>query len=71
MIELEFRCDLYAGGAVEAAVKVYSEHAKIARVESADAFVLRVEAAPGVDERLLADELGNYVLGATVELRGE
>jgi hypothetical protein len=71
VIELSFRRDLYSGAAVEEALRAFAEHAAIERIESEEAFVLRVRAPEGVDERLLSDELDNYVLGATIERRGE
>jgi hypothetical protein len=71
VIELRFSRDLYAGEAVDAAVKAYAEHARADLTESADAFVVRLEATSDVPEPLIADELSNYALGATIERRGE
>ena len=56
---------------MEEALRAFADHAAIERIESEEAFVLRVRAPEGVDERLLSDELDNYVLGATIERRGE
>jgi hypothetical protein len=67
---LGFRRDLYSGFAVDAAAKAFAELAEIERAETPDRFELRITAKAGHDERLLADELANYALGATIERRG-
>lgn len=71
MTELRFPADLYSGAAVDAALKAYAEHARAELEKTPDAWVVRVEALGDVDERLLADELANFALGATIERRGE
>lgn len=67
MIELKFRTDLYAIGAVQAAAAAFAAYASIER-ESKEGFeVLRLTAREGEDEAVLSGELANYVLGATVD----
>ena len=71
MTELRFPADLYSGPAIDAAVKVYAEHARAELEKTADVFIVRLEALGDVNEELLVDELSNYALGATIERRGE
>ena len=71
MITLYFRIDLYSGNAVDAAVKAFAAHARAELEERPDAWVVRLEATGDENEQLLADELSNYVLGATIERRGD
>ncbi|MBK9001453.1 MAG: hypothetical protein IPM35_37510 [Myxococcales bacterium] len=71
MIELRFQRDLYSGDAVDQALKVYAEHARAELEETPDAYVVRLHALGGASEGLVADELANYALGATIERRGE
>ena len=68
MIERRFRPTFYAAAAVDAAAAVYAPYGTI-EVDHAGPAV-RVTANAGIDEVALADELANYVLGATVEARG-
>ncbi|MBK7585586.1 MAG: hypothetical protein IPI67_36055 [Myxococcales bacterium] len=69
MIELRFPCDLYSGEAVDAAVKMYAEFARAELEKTEQAFVVRLEALADQDLGLVADELANYALGATIERR--
>lgn len=69
MIEKRFHVDLYDGKAVDAAVKVYEAYGSFQLEESPDAWTVRVTAHEGIDEQQLADELGNYALGTTIEAR--
>lgn len=71
MITLSFPRDLYAGAAIDAAAKVYADHATIELDQTPDAFVVRLVAIGEASEASIADELANYALGATVERRGE
>lgn len=71
MIELRFPTDLYSGEAIDKALKVYAEHARAELEETPDAVVVRLHALGDVSEVLVADELANYALGATIERRGE
>jgi len=70
-MELRFNADLYSGFAVDAAVKVYEEYAEFELEKQDDAFVVRLKAGGEFTEEQVADELFNYVLGATVEERGQ
>ncbi len=71
MITLSFPRDLYVGVAVDAAAKVYADHATIELEQTPEAYVLRVVALGEANEELIADELANYALGASVEHHGE
>ena len=70
MIELSFPVDLYAEAAVVEAIRAYHEVAECELTRSRDRCVVRVSSTTGADEQLLADELGNYALGLTVERHG-
>ncbi len=67
MTELRFRTDLYAVEAIEQTVAVYEAYATIEREHGEEVDILRVTAPVGVDEEILAAEIANYVLGATVD----
>lgn len=69
MIEKRFHVDLYDGTAVDSAVKVYEDFGSFELEEASDAWVVRISANEGVDEQQLANELGNYALGTTIEKR--
>ena len=67
MIELRFRSDLYSGYAIDAAAKVYAEFARCELEQSAEAWIVRLTGSGAHDEQIIADELANYALGATIE----
>ncbi|APR79795.1 Hypothetical protein A7982_05142 [Minicystis rosea] len=72
MIELRFHHDLYDVAALDEAVKIYGAYGATDVVREGDASVVRVTvsaetAAEGIDERTLAAEIGNYVLGMSIE----
>lgn len=67
MIEVTFNRDLYLEEALAEAIDLYREHADIERETHEQAFVLRITSTTSFDEREIADELGNYVLGATID----
>lgn len=67
MKELSFRKDLYAAAAVAVATEVFASYADIERESRDDVEILRVSAKQGQDEEVIAGELANYVLGATVD----
>lgn len=69
MIEKRFHSDLYDGKAVDAAVRVYEGFGTFELEKAPEAFVVRIRANSGIDEKHLADELANYVLGTTIESR--
>lgn len=71
MIELSFHHDLYDGPSLTEAARIYGAYGAVEVTDGADAWTVRVSAhptpEPGIDERALAAELGNYALGATIE----
>lgn len=72
MIDLRFHHDLYDTAALDEAVKIYGAYGTIDVAHEEGASVVRVTvsaetAAEGIDERTLAAELGNYVLGMSIE----
>lgn len=69
MIEKRFHIDLYDGNAVDAAVKVYEAFGSFQLEKSSEGWIVRIEANQGIDEQRLANELGNYALGTTIEGR--
>jgi hypothetical protein len=70
MTELRFRRDLYAGEAVDEAVKVFAAHAEFDLSEATDAWVVRLTARRPERARRLAHELANYALGLTIQRGG-
>jgi hypothetical protein len=69
VIEKRFHSDLYDGNAVDAAVRVYEGFGTFELEKTPEAFIVRIRANSGIDERRLADELANYALGTTIESR--
>jgi hypothetical protein len=67
MIQVSFHRDLYSEEALAEAIDLYREHANIERESREDAFLVRITSTAQFDEREIADELGNYVLGATID----
>jgi hypothetical protein len=67
--ELRFHRELYRGEHVDEAIKLYDRFAKLTRIEEPTHWVVRVEAGSPARERKIADELGNYALGITIEKR--
>ena len=68
MTRLHFKKELYVGEAVDEAIVAFDSHAKLSRSESESEWLVEVQAEQ--DEDLIADELANYALGLSIELRG-
>jgi hypothetical protein len=69
VIELRFHRDVYAGTAVDEAVKTYASFASFELREEPRHWVVRLTSADAARERRVAGELGNYALGLTVRNR--
>lgn len=69
MIELRFHRDLYAGVAVDEAVKAYARFAQFELSEEPGAWVVRITGKSADREKKVARELGNMALGLTVRRR--
>jgi hypothetical protein len=67
VIEKSFHAELYDGAAVADATATYGDWGSFQVERTADSIVVRVTAREGIDEATLADELGNYALGLTIE----
>ena len=67
MIELRLHRELYRDASIAAAIRTYDRFAKIERAEDGAYWIVRVEAPER--ERRIADELGNYALGLTIQER--
>lgn len=70
MIELSLPADLYSEAALEAAIAAFAGVAECVVERNAERALVKVTSTTDADERLVADELGNYVLGLTIERRG-
>jgi hypothetical protein len=68
---LSFHKSLYAGTAVDEAVKVFAAHARFELTETPDAWVVQVSHDDAARERRVGLELSNYALGLTVQSRQE
>lgn len=66
---LSFDKSLYAGKAVDEAVKVFGAHATFALEETPTAWVVNVTSKDPSKETRLSRELCNYALGLTVQAR--
>ena len=69
MIELRFHRDLYAGVAVDEAVKAYARFAEFQLEEAPGEWIVRITARTSDREKKVARELGNMALGLTVRKR--
>ncbi len=69
-IDLRFHRDLYAGPAIDEAVKVFARFGEFQLSETPDAWCLRLRAVRPAQTRRLAHELANYALGLTVQRGG-
>lgn len=69
MTRLAFHKSLYAGVAVDEAVKTFAAHAKFELSETESAWVVQVTAAEPRKELRVVRELGNFALGLTVQNR--
>ena len=70
MIELRFHRELYAGEAVDEAVKRFARFGRFELVEEPSHWIVRFTARTPDRERAVAGELGNHALGATAQRRG-
>lgn len=70
MIELRFHRDLYAGEAVDEAVKAFARFGRFELVEEPSHWLVRFTARTPGKERAVAGELGNHALGASAARRG-
>ncbi len=71
MTELRFHRDLYAGAAIDEAVKAYARFATFELVEESAYWVVRVSATSDARATRVARELANFALGTTIRARGE
>ncbi|MDP1823174.1 MAG: HxsD-like protein [Archangium sp.] len=69
MTRLAFHKSLYAGTAVDEAVKTFAPHATFELSETESAWVVQLSAAEPRKELRVARELGNFALGLTVQNR--
>ena len=68
---LRFDREIYAGEAVDEAVKIYSPYAEFELSESPSSWEVTLKAKSEARERKIARELGNYALGLTLRKRGQ
>ena len=71
MIALRFHRDLYAGVAVDEAVKAYARFAQFELEEAPGEWVVKITARTPEREKKVALELGNMALGLTVRKKEE
>lgn len=70
MTELRFHRAVYAGTAVDEAVKRFAPFATFELAEEPDHWVVRLDGPGQARETQIAGELGNYALGTTIKNRG-
>ena len=70
MRELKFHRELYSSAAVTDALETYAPYADLERTEDADGWVVRCTMSDAEQERTVALELSNYVLGLTIQNGG-
>ncbi len=71
-VELQFSRQVYAGEAVDEAVKAFSKFAKFDLSETDDHWVISVEIGPELEahSKRILGEFGNTALGLTVQRGG-
>jgi len=69
MTELKFHKAVYAGKAVDEAVKRFAGFAEFSLREDPEHWVVALTNPDAARERRVAGELGNFVLGLTVQKR--
>jgi hypothetical protein len=70
MTELRFHRAVYAGTAVDEAVKRFGAFATFDLREEPEHWIVRLDAPDPAREARVAGELGNYALGTTIKNRG-
>ena len=70
LFDLRFDRTLYAGPAVDEAVKVFARHGEFHLSADDGAWIVRLRALRPALTRRLAHELANYALGLTVQRGG-
>lgn len=70
MIELRFHREIYAGEAIDEALKVFDRFATWEREQAEDAWVVRCTHDDTAREHKVAHELANYALGLTIRRGG-
>jgi hypothetical protein len=65
--QVRFHRSLYAGEAVDEAVKAFAAFGAFDLVEEAEHWVVRVTARDPAEERQLVGELANYALGTSLK----
>jgi len=68
MTELQFRLSLYAPAAIDRAIEAFRSFADCERHTRDGVEIVVLTAKEGEDESLIAGELANYVLGASVDM---
>ena len=71
MTRLAFHKSLYAGTAVDEAVKTFRPHGSFALSETEGAWVVEITVPDARKELRVARELGNFALGLTSQSRQE
>ena len=69
MTRLAYHKSLYAGAAVDEAVKTFAAHATFELTETESAWVVQFSIAEPRKELRVGRELGNFALGLTVQNR--
>jgi hypothetical protein len=70
VITLRLHREIYAGEAVDAAMKAFAPHAELAGREEPSHWIVEIVAKNPRLERRIAGELGNWALGLTVRRGG-
>ena len=70
MTELRFSREVYAGEAVDEAVKTWSRFAEFELVQTDEHWVVKVSPKHPDAARQIIGEVGNFVLGLTVDRGG-
>jgi len=69
MLTLRFHKELYDGFVLDAAMRTYAAVASFERAEVGEYYEVRLTSSGRHPEQRIADELGNYALGASIEER--
>lgn len=66
-MEVRFAKSLYERSALDEAVRTYSDYARIDVTDDSNEWLVAIEATGDFGAEVVADELANFALGATIE----
>ena len=69
MISIRLHHEIYSAEAIDHAAEAFSGVARGVRIDEMPYYSLSIDVLEGADEREVTQELGNYILGLTIDER--